>query len=133
MSKKATALFFLTIAYAILLGHNVIPHHHHVSEHELSEHHQSNHHHDNKDGDNDDNDINHLLSHFIHAADGFILTKNQNSNHVYFPLIAILPAYFPINSIFIPPIKPKPNAINVFYLSPHSTPSGLRAPPAFII
>lgn len=129
MFKKATALLFLTIAYAILLGHSIIPHHHHVSEHELVEHHQSHHHHNSESHDSED--ISHLLSHFVHAADGFILTKNNSVNHVYFPLIAILPPYFSTDDIFIPPIKPKANAINVFYISPQSIPAGLRAPPVF--
>jgi hypothetical protein len=126
-------MLLMFIAYAILLGHDMIPHHHHDNEQELAEHHQTDHHHnDNEDSE----DLSHILSHFIHSSDGFTFTVNHNISNTFtkqlVSLIAIMPDNFYQNRFLTPLFLYKPPAVNYIYVSPHSLSSGLRAPPAFI-
>jgi hypothetical protein len=133
MLKKRATILFLTLAYAILLGHNIIPHHHHDTEHDLTEHHQTSH---NHDSEKDSEDLSHILSHFIHSSDGFTFTVNHNISNTLsqqlFLLFAVLPDNFSVDEFIIPPLLHKPPAEHFIYISPHSLSSGLRAPPAFI-
>lgn len=133
MLKKYTAILMMTVAYAILLGHSIIPHHHHDHDHEVTEHHQTNHHHDN---DTDSEDFNHLFSHFTHLAGGFHFTTSHNFTNTFSKQqlsdVAVLPDNFAITKFFIPPLLHEPPAEQLIYISPHSLSSGLRAPPAFI-
>jgi hypothetical protein len=134
MLKKRAAILFLTLAYAILLGHNIIPHHHHDHDEHLTEHHDTDHHHD----DNADNDgLNHLFAHFTHAADGFSFTTNHNITNTFsklqLSLVAVLPDNFALDEFLIPPLLHKPPAEHLIFISPHSLSSGLRAPPATFI
>lgn len=129
MLKKRTAILFLTLAYAILLGHNMIPHHHHDSIEELTEHHNSDHH----DHDTDDNLLGHLLSHIIHSADCFTFPANHNITNTFskqqLSFVAVLPDNFSLDEFPIPPLPDKPPTEHLLYISPHALPSGLRAPP----
>ncbi len=139
MLKKRTAILFLTLAYAILLGHNIIPHHHHDHDHHATKHHDTDHHdtdhHHDDDADNDG--LNHLFAHFTHAADGFSFLTNHNITNTFFKqqlsLVAVLPDNFSLDDFLIPPLLDKPPAEHLVYISPHSHPSGLRAPPATFI
>ena len=133
MLKKRTAILLLTLAYAILLGHNIIPHHHHENNQELTAHHQTDHHQD----DNEDNeDLSHILSHFIHSSDEFTFTGSHNisntSSKQLLSFIAVLPHNFSLDEFLIPSLLHKPPAEHFIYISPHSLSSGSRAPPAFI-
>jgi len=151
MLKKYTALLFLSLAYALLLGHNVIPHHHHDNEnsgaehHHHADHHHSHHHdtdyahsgqsHEEHNENDEKNDLSHLFSYFFHSPDGITLS-HQNSNWYLkqVPVItAIIPDHFDFSEIFNPPLLYKPPADFLIYITPHSTVSGLRAPPAFFI
>ena len=119
-------------AYTILLGHNIIPHHHHDNRHDLTEHHHENHNHDDEDGEN----LSDLFSHFIHSADGFTLAHTNSINNTFskqvFIAVAALPFDFYSDEFLIPPLLHKPPAERFIYVSSHSLSSGLRAPPAFI-
>lgn len=119
-------------AYAILLGHNIIPHHHHSTEHELAEHHHTHHSHD---GDEEGKDLSHLFSHFIHSAEGFIFTSSNNItlSKLQLLLVAVLPDNFSLDEFLIPPLLLKQSEEHHVYISPHSHPSGLRAPPVTFI
>lgn len=135
MMKKNTVVLFLILAYAILLGHNIIPHHHYHADHDLTEHHHTDHH-DDSDGDEDSDDFNHLFSHFIHSADGFTIANNHKRTNTFAKqwilIVAVLPNNFSFGSYTIPPLLDKPPARHLSYISPHSLSSDLRAPPAFI-
>ncbi len=134
MLKRRTAILFITLAYAILLGHNIIPHHHHDHDDHLTEHHDTDHHHDD---DTDTDELNHLFAHFTHVADGFSFLTNHNITNTFFKqqlsLVAVLPDIFSPDGFFTAPLLDKPPAEHLVYISPHSHPSGLRAPPATFI
>lgn len=133
MLKKKTALLFLTLAYAILLGHNIIPHHHHDNPKKLSENHETDHH----DHDTDNDGLSHLLSHLIHSAAGYTFPATHNITNTFFKqqfsFVAVLPDNYSLDEFLIPPLLHKPPAEHLIYISPHSHPSGLRAPPATFI
>jgi len=133
MLIKRTAILFLTLAYAILLGHDIIPHHHHDNNQELTEHHQTSHNHDSEE---DSENLSHLFSHFIHSADGFTFTISHNISNIFskqlFSIVAALPRNFSLNEFLVPPLFYKPPAEGFIYTSPHSLSSCLRAPPVFI-
>lgn len=133
MLKKHTAILLMFTAYTILLGHNIIPHHHHNTDHDLTEHHQTSHNHDSEE---DSENLSDILSHFIHSSDGFTFTGSHNiSNTISKQLlsfVAVLPCNFFLDEFLIPPLLHKPPAEHFIYISPHSLSSGLRAPPAFI-
>lgn len=132
MLKNNAAIFFISLAYAILLGHNIIPHHHHDSAQEIAEHHNSNHNHEEES-----NVLSHMLSHFIHSADGFTYPVNHNISNTFskqqLSFVAVLPDNFTLDEFLIPSFRFKPTAEHLFCISPHSHPSGLRAPPATFI
>lgn len=133
MLKKRTAILFLTLAYAILLGHNIIPHHHHGHDHDVTEHQQTNHNHP----DDGDNGMDNPYSQLIHPDDGFTFTTSHNITNTFskqqLSLVAVLPDIILLGETFIPPLLYKRFAEQVVYISPHSHPSGLRAPPATFI
>lgn len=134
MLKKYTAILLMTVAYAILLGHNVIPHHHHDHhDHDVPEH---NHHDQHHGDDTNREDLNHLFSHFTHSADGFNFTTSHNISNIFskqqLSVVAVLPDNFLISKFIIPPLLYKPPAELLIYISPHSLSLGLRGPPAFI-
>ncbi|MDZ4844761.1 MAG: hypothetical protein SH857_04340 [Chitinophagales bacterium] len=132
MLKKYTALLFFTIAYALILGHNIIPHHHHDSNHDLAEHQQLHQEHD----DNHEDGLNHLFAHFVHSGDAFTFTTNHNINNVFskqlFLMAVALSDNFSLDRFSVLPLVFSPPEKQVIYISPHSLASGLRAPPAFI-
>lgn len=141
MLKKSTAIIFLALAYATLLGHNFIPHHHHSDLHELTEHHQFDHHYDHDDDQDHDHHNNfglgHLLSHFIHSVDNFTLSGNHQFAKV-FPnhqqlFVAGLPDNFSFDSFRFYFEQQKTTVEHLIYFSPHAHASGLRAPPVSII
>lgn len=133
--KRYTAILFLFVAYAILLGHNLIPHHHH--DHDSTAKHHSHGHHDNGNDENKSDDLNHILTHFMHSAEGFSFLISHNIPNTllkqHIPLVAVLPYNFSIDELQVPHLRDKPPAVYLVYISPHFHPSGLRAPPATII
>ena len=133
MLKKYIAILFLTIAYAILLGHNIIRHHHHDNNQELTAHHHTDHH---QDDDEDSEGLSHILYHFIHSAGGFTFTNPHNISNTFskqsLSTVAVLSDNFSLDKFLIPPLLHKPPAEHLICISPHSISPGLRAPPAFI-
>ncbi|MBP6334667.1 MAG: hypothetical protein KA444_04270 [Bacteroidia bacterium] len=133
MLKRYAPIFLLTLAYAILLGHNIVPHHHHDSKHELTEHHHSHHQH----GEDEGMDLSDLFSHFVHSSDDFMFTAGHSfSNNVSNQMLSfdfILPDEILFTAIFVPLFRHKPPAELPIYYSPHSHSCGLRAPPSSFV
>lgn len=132
MFKKRLAFFLTAFTYALLLGHNLIPHHHHDIGHELAEHHQANHHHDDEREDEDEG-LGDIFSYFFHPAEGFIFTNAYNISNTFskqlLSIVAVLPDNFSPDKLLIPPLLCNPPAEQLIYISPHSLSPGLRAPP----
>lgn len=132
MMKRNFITILLLCAYIIVLGHSIIPHHHHENESELISHHNDNHHHD--DAEEGFVDLNHLFSHFVHAADGFTSTHVDNTNNTiskqHVLILAILPSKFSFVDFTIQPVRNKSSL--KYQISAHSLSCGLRAPPVFI-
>ena len=122
----------LFLSWAIMFGHNIVPHHHHATESELAHHHHTEH----KENHDGGNDLEHILSHFLHSADGFTFTTNHSIHNVFSKQLilfaALLPVSFSLNEFFIPPLLYKPPAQRFTYTAPASLSPGLRAPPFFI-
>lgn len=136
MLKKRAAIFLLT-AFAIMLGHSIIPHHHHTYEHKISALQFSHEHHDHDNDENRDDDLGHLFSHFIHPVDNFTFTTTHINNISFakqlFLFVAVLPGNFSLKDFHIPRLLLKPPAEHLNFISPYSLSSGLRAPPAIFI
>jgi len=148
MFKKYGSILMMFTALAILLGHNLIPHHHHDFEqvivvhnhHSDDHHHASKHHHgDEEDENNEDeeSDFKHLFSHFQHSEDDVTFLSNHSftsslSKQLY-PSSCVLTEAFVFQNIgeFVrqnsPPYK------DVHRNSQYHLPTGLRAPPTFIV
>ncbi len=133
MLKKYIAILFLSISFATLLWHSIIPHHHHDTEQELAEHFETNHHNDSEENSRD---FSHHLSHFVHSADDFTIQNTHNINNTFskqfLSLVAVLPYNYFFDELLIPPLLHKSPSGHFIALSPHSHSSDLRAPPAFI-
>ena len=134
MLKKYTAILMMFTAYAILIGHSIVPHHHHDNEHHLTEHHDTEHH--NHD-DHEDEGLGNIFSHFIHPDDSFTFTASHSISNTFskqlFSFVAVLPDNFALDEFHIPPLLHKPPEEHLICISPHSLSSGLRAPPATFI
>ncbi len=131
MLKKRAAIFLMTIAYAILLGHSIVPHHHHheTNQH-LKKHHTDHHQHaDHSDSD----DLKNLFANFLHDADGFSFTSSHiissNFSKQQLTFIYTLPENFILDEFHIPPLLEKPHLETAIYIAPFFDSSGLRAPP----
>lgn len=131
--KQKLALFFLALAQLILLGHNLVPHHHHdpfAPEKAYSK--SCSHHHDHEKDDSLLQNVFALTAHsektadFSHAhltdqqekKDFQLLCKNCFNQEVQIPFILL---------------EKSMNFSRTSYFHPSSTspPSGLRAPPFF--
>lgn len=132
MLKKRLAILFVTLAYAVLLGHNIIPHHHHDSAQEIAEHHSSQH---DLEGENDG--LSHMLSHFVHSTDGFTFSPNHNLSSTFskqkISFVTVLPNNFSFEEFNIPLLLLKQPSEKLIYISPISNSNSLRAPPATFI
>jgi len=133
LKKKYSILVCLLLSYSIVLAHSLVPHHHHVSEVELSAHHQTEHeHHDDGEAD----ELSHILSHFIHSADVYIVSNDSRSGKhhsdqlVLFPADVVQPLSIKTSFTFHFVEKP-PDRTSVYRLL-RSLSSGLRAPPSII-
>jgi len=128
MLKKYVAILLLTFATAILLGHNIVPHHHHHLDHEIAHHHHG---HDNHE-DEGSNDLGDLFSNVLHDS-GSIISHNEITPTFAKKLIsvvAILPDNLPTVSFTITPLIGKPPAQSHLYTASYSHATGLRGPPA---
>ena len=127
-------------ALAMLLAHDFIPHHHHDKEHVVFDHHHSHaddHHHHNESDDNEnDFDFLHFLSHIPHSGDGVIFLKVNEldqTQHKQLNASGILQTHFTFDTILGIKKQNSPPLKIVYYNSKHYLPSGLRAPPSFIV
>jgi hypothetical protein len=128
------------IAVAIMLGHNIIGHHHHDIKHsQISHHSHSNNDHHQHDNDKEDEneDWKHIFAGLQHGADGIIcLTSKTASNNIVklIPKFKVLNVtHFNFKQVIIDVRQSAPPFISDYYNSQNNLPSGLRAPPIFII
>lgn len=140
MLKKHFPILMMFMAVAIMLGHNIVGHHHHEIEHSIISHHShsdnEHHGHDNESED-ECKDWKHLFSELHHGADGIIcLTSSYTSNNT----LKLIPKFnnlnvsnFTIQQIAIDVRQNVPPFISDYSNSQNHLPSGLRAPPFFIV
>jgi hypothetical protein len=126
------------IALAILHGHNVIPHHHHNPD----QFHEG-HFHSVEDGKSnaehtsENSDLGHLFSSIQHGDNGLTYSIGQTFTPSFdkqiLPIVAFLPAFSEFIEIdnFIQ--EGSPPYRKVYFNFQNNLPSGLRAPPAFIV
>lgn len=134
MFNKFWAILFLYSAVAILLGHNFIPHHHHLDQNGVSHHHNDGHSHDNdSDPEDESDDWTHLFSGIQHRAEGLnISTGHDLSDN----LSKQIPQFTAVNSsnfiVHFGIIEARQNAPPHIVDDDNShnyLPCGLRAPP----
>ncbi|HRG69587.1 MAG TPA: hypothetical protein PLS73_12125 [Saprospiraceae bacterium] len=127
MFKKRLAIFFLTLANVVLIGHDLIPHHHHDSLEELLAHHHS-------EQDQTEHGLSHWLSHLMHSSDGLAFSANHSIGSSFSKQQHSIPALLPemnwINLLRIPDSIQKPPEATRLVSSLQCLPSGLRGPPA---
>jgi len=140
MLKKYFSILMMFIAVAIMLGHNIIGHHHHDIKHsQISHHSHSNNDHHQHDNDKEDEneDWKHIFAGLQHGADGIIcLTSKTASNNIVklIPKFKVLNVtHFNFKQVIIDVRQSAPPFISDYYNSQNNLPSGLRAPPIFII
>jgi len=140
MLKKYFSILMMFIAVAVMLGHNIIGHHHHDIKHsQISHHSHSNNDHHQHDNDKEDEneDWKHIFAGLQHGADGIIcLTSKTASNNIVklIPKFKVLNVtHFNFKQVIIDVRQSAPPFISDYYNSQNNLPSGLRAPPIFII
>jgi hypothetical protein len=146
MVKKHFSISLLFIALAILLGHNVFPHHHHnhhndFDSFETEHHHSTNHSHGDDHHGNDHHreegfNIGHLFAHFEHIDSEIVilnsLHKEDSVSKKKFQPLAILPKS-PLVWCDKILVSQKIPLYNFDFCShQYFSPTSLRAPPIFI-
>lgn len=135
MVKRFTFILMLYSALAIMLGHNVVAHHHHDFEHSEIAHHQNDGNHHDNDTEDESEDWGHFLSHFQHGAEGltFLTSDNATDNlsKKIPPFNAIQVSNFVLQQIIVEVRQNAPPYIAEYYNSQNFLPYGLRAPPVF--
>lgn len=135
MLKKYTAIIFLTVAYTILLGHSIVPHHHHQTLSEAEVHHlyeHTTHNHNNNETEGHEHS-----PHLVHIDFGEDFRNTSSTNFDFQKQIISLFNFSPFTFSLISEAnfclesRHQENTF-FFYSSPHSLSSGLRAPPVFI-
>jgi hypothetical protein len=129
LNKKNTALLSLFIAFAIQLGHGVIPHHHH---HDHHEHHATSGH---QHPENEDRSLDHLLS-FIAHTDVVITDQSHGWSHLFskkiFELAFALPEIYAQKEFLLPPLLHAFQVDIQHTAFSYACTFGLRAPPAIV-
>ncbi len=120
------------------LGHNFIGHHHHDKEHLAFDHsHADDHHHENENNDDEENDFDflHFLSLLPHDGDVVTFLKSQELAKLkYKQLLSSSAIFQPTLGILLDLERQNaPPFIAIYFNSQHYLPSGLRAPPVFIV
>jgi hypothetical protein len=149
MLKKCTSFLFMAVSYAILLGHSIVPHHHHDPEHKIIGHTQDHHHAAGKDhdgshhhgashqhGDNGASEgLGHLFSHFIHPSDGITSSTGQSNTFSFskqtVTAVVLMPLDIMPDACEVPPLFDRPPAFHRILQFSFDGAFGLRAPPAF--
>lgn len=120
MFRKYLGLALLFLSYGIMLGHNVIPHHHHSDVHSAADHHH---------------DHQHFPDHHAssgHTTDAFVFTVKPlqlQAPAALLPAPPIVPVILP-GSEGLALSNAWPDWLTPVYLSPHSGTNALRGPPA---
>ena len=140
MLKKYFSILMMFIAVAIMLGHNIIGHHHHDIKHsQISHHSHSNNDHHQHDNDKEDEneDWKHIFAGLQHGADGIICLTSKTASNNIVKLIpkfnALNVTHFNFKQVIIDVRQNAPPFISDYYNSQNNLPSGLRAPPIFIV
>jgi len=135
MLKRHSAFLLMFTAYAILLGHSIVPHHHHHDSAELNRHHDHDHEHNHDDAEKSGG-LNHLFSHFLHASDEITfrdpLIFNTNFSTQLLSFVAVLPENLSFIFYTLPPLEYKPPAEEYIFKADFKLSFGLRAPPSFL-
>lgn len=126
MLKKHFAISLMFFSITLLIGHSVIPHHHHDFDDVEHQHHHSN--------EIERNELAHLLSHFYHAENGvsYIHTHFENfvSKRALNNVVNTLSTPSLLREIYFTNKKiniyNKQESFHTLYLLYYS---GLRAPP----
>jgi hypothetical protein len=86
MHKRLAISFFLLLAFAMLLAHNLIPHQHNennISKHSHHHHHNQKHHHHSDENDQGDNHQTPLIDLTHNTEFGKVLTPPQIEKHIF--------------------------------------------------
>lgn len=125
------------LALAIMLGHNVFPHHHHETDKELADHHHSDDHNHDHDSPMEGEDLEHLFSVFQHPGNGVsFLTSYEFSAE---SIGKIIPTDEEVSNSFYSSLYPllikqkSPPFRQVFRDFKYFLHTGLRAPPLHIV
>lgn len=132
MFRRNFAIVMLFTALALMLGHNVFPHHHHDSVQQESDHHHSHGNHDHDD--QEDDDLGHLFSGFLHGINGIDFLSSQSTGNTFSkqPIFLVELLLHPVsfNYTLIQVRQNSPPYKYVYYNPFQLLPSGLRAPPS---
>jgi len=147
MLKQYVAVLLMSISAILMVGHDIIPHHHdeskdhhhHVARHHSDAHahdsHASQHHSDSNDTSDENGGLNDLLSYFVHTGD-FVFqdtsvkqTVDIENERFDNSLVEFKEAISFCTIIVSKSIGY--NYIGPDYIPPHSNSKGLRAPPVF--
>lgn len=139
MLKRSCSILTMILALAIMLGHNIFPHHHHEVDKELAEHHHSDDH--NHDTDHESpieaQDLEHLFSVFQHPGNGVSFLTGYELTEI--EAGKTISAAKAISGTFYPSLYPSlirqksPPFRPVFRNFQYFLPTGLRAPPLHIV
>jgi hypothetical protein len=148
MVKRYASALFLCIASLVMLGHSVLPHHHHGSSEVFANHHGHDHGHDDglpdqhHDGDHGkgyahdhDGGDSHPISHADHSEYPYTLSSGQKVFEAlsWEASVALQPQSLLIAAVDNEHLQAKPLFKSLpIHESPHALASGLRAPPIFI-
>ena len=97
MLKKYFSILMMFIAVAIMLGHNIIGHHHHDIKHsQISHHSHSNNDHHQHDNDTEDEneDWKHIFAGLQHGADGIICLNSKTASN---NIVKLIPKFKVLN------------------------------------
>lgn len=138
MLKKFVSILMLYSALALMLGHNFIGHRHHDFEHnEVSHHHHDGHHHHNDSDSEEENDgWTNLFSGIQHGAEGLTFLTSHGSDNLtkQIPQFnALHISNFIFQRVIVEGRQNAPPYVSNYYNSQNFLPSGLRAPPFFIV
>lgn len=144
MLKKYVAIVLMSFSAILLVGHDIIPHHHedsndhHHSEAyhaHLNDSHSNEHHSDSKNTSNENGVLGDLLSNFVHTSDFSVQESSVkqivDSENERIDNSVIV---FGQSLTFCPLINTKSIGYNYKdpdYIPPHCNSKGLRAPPVF--
>lgn len=133
----------LLFAQVVILGHSVIPHHHHTDSSTQHHHHTDSsaqhHHHQDNEEPSEDNSLQLIFSSLIHSGEHLTFTQSENVKVVItkkaFLSLDALPGEFPIIPDYVVRHQKHtfPPNNQIIYQSPLDGSSSLRGPPAFIV